>query len=142
PITRTEATLFSAGHLLPKPIHQVEDYATATIETAGNTVIDLSCSWNLHAGRPADIEITFYGTGGGASLQNIDGSFFDFVAKRFNGTETETLNTPADSQWRWGGLATLEWVKKLAANERFDPSIERLMTVAEIIDAIYGRGPK
>lgn len=139
-IARTEGRLFAAGHLLPKPTEQVEDYATATIATAGNTILNLSCSWHLHAGRPANIEVTFYGTGGGASLQNVDGSFFDFVAKRFNCTETETLSTPGDSQWKWGGLSTLAWVKKLAANEQFDPSIERLITVAEIIDDIYGRG--
>lgn len=142
PITRTEATLFSAGHRLPRSSQQIEDYATATIETAGGTVINLSCSWNLHAGQPANIEITFYGTGGGASLRNVDGSFYDFAALRFNGTESETLCTPADSEWKWGGLATLEWVKKLAANDAFEPAIERLITVAEIVDEIYGRERK
>jgi hypothetical protein len=132
--------LFSEGRLLAKPIRQVEDYATARIETVDQAAIDLSCSWNLHAGRAAEIEITFYGTGGGASLHNVAGSFFEFVAERFNGTEKETLCSPADAQWSWGGLATLQWVRKLAANESFDPAIERLITVSEIIDDIYGRG--
>ena len=139
-ITRTEGALFSEGRLLAKPIRQVEDYATARLETIDNAAIDLSCSWNLHAGRTAEIGITFYGTGGGASLHNVDGSFFDFVAERFNGTEKETLCSPADVQMKWGGLATVEWVRKLAANELFDPAIEQLITVSEIIDDIYGRG--
>ena len=139
-IGRVDGALFSEGRLLAKPIWQVEDYATARIETMDKSVIDLSCSWNLHAGRAAEIGITFYGTGGGASLHNVDGSFYDFVAERFNGTEKETLCGPADAQWKWGGLATIEWVRKLAANEHFDPAIERLITVSEIIDYLYGRG--
>lgn len=138
-IARTESALVSKGRLLSKPAREVEDYATATLETADGTVINLSCSWNLHAGRMADIAITFYGTGGGASLHNVNGSFFDFVAERFNGTEKETLGSTADSRSKWGGLALLEWVGKLAANENYDPSIERLTNVSGIIDDIYGR---
>src|SRR5215212_3585284 len=122
PVKRVEGATFSAGRLLSKDSRQAEDYARATIETAGDTVINLSCSWNLHAGRDANIEITFYGTGGGASLRNVNGSFYDFTAERYHGTETKTLNTPADSQWQWGGLATLEWVKTLSSNNAFDPS--------------------
>ena len=136
---RIDSSLYSHGRLLEKPSQQVEDYAVAKIETTDNTVINLSCSWNLHAGREANIELTFYGTGGGASLHNVDGSFYDFVAERFNGTETETLNTTADSHWQWGGLATLEWAQQLANNNAFDPKIERLIDVAEVIDQIYGR---
>jgi predicted dehydrogenase len=138
PVTRIDGTLFSGGLVRQKDTEQIEDYAVATIETADETVINLSCSWNLHAGREAKIEISFYGPGGGASMRNVNGSFYDFMAERYRGTETQTLETPADSQWRWAGLATLEWVKKLTSNERFDPAIERLISVAEIIDHLYG----
>jgi predicted dehydrogenase len=139
-IARVEAALFAKGLRLPKRERVVEDYGTARIETVDNTVINLSCSWNLHAGREADIEITFYGTGGGASLHNVDGSFFDFVGERFNTTEKVTLRAPADPEWKWGGLATLDWVKSLAAGEQFNPEIERAITISEIIDDVYGRG--
>jgi predicted dehydrogenase len=138
-LKQVESSLYSHGRLLTKPAQQVEDYATAKIDTVDDTVINLSCSWNLHAGRDANIELTFYGAGGGASLRNVAGSFYDFVAERFNGTETETLNTTADAHWRWGGLATLEWVKQLAGGGAFDPQVERLIDVAEAIDQIYGR---
>ena len=138
-VNRTEAKLFAKGRALPKGSEEVEDYAVVTIETAADTVINLSCSWNLHAGRDANIEITFYGTGGGASLHNVNGSFYDFVAERFNRTESETLEPTAGSQADWGGLATLAWVQQLAANPSFDPQVERLITVAEVIDQIYGR---
>ena len=118
---------------------QVDDYAVATIHTADDSIINLSCSWTLHAGRDAQIELTFYGAGGGASLHNVNGSFFDFTAERFNGTETEMLTSDADTQRHWGGLATLEWIEHLAEEREFDPHVERLITVARIIDRIYGR---
>ena len=137
-VKRVEGALFSHGRVLPKGSREVEDYGVATIETADDTIINLSCSWNLHAGRPANIEISFYGTEGGASLRNVDGSFYDFAGERFNGTESESLSSPADLQWRWASLTTLEWVQKLAGGESFDPTIERLVTVAEIMDDIYG----
>ena len=138
-VARVDSSLYAHGRLLAKASRQVEDYAVAKIDTTDSTTINLSCSWNLHAGREAKIELTFYGTGGGASLRNVNGSFYDFTGQRFNGTETETLNTTADSNWQWGGLATLEWVKQLANSNVFDPKIERLINVAEMIDQIYGR---
>lgn len=138
-IKQVESKLFANGGILRKDSRQVEDYGVVTIETADDTVINLACSWNLHAGRDANIEITFYGTEGGASLHNVNGSFYDFVAQRFHRTETERLETPAESQAQWAGLATLAWVNQLAAEQSFDPNIERLSTVAEVIDQIYGR---
>jgi predicted dehydrogenase len=135
-LTRVAGTLFSGGGVLPKGSEQIEDYCVATIETVDDTVINLSSSWNLHAGRAAEISITFYGTEGGASLHNVAGSFYDFVGERFHGTETETLREPADAQW--GGLATLDWLSKLAIKNEFDPDIARVINVAEIIDRIYG----
>ena len=138
PITRTGSSLFSSGRLLPKGSRVVEDYGAATIQTADDTMINVSCSWNLHAGCPAKIEISFYGTEGGASLHNVHGSFYDFASERCTRTEKETLTSVEDLEWKWAGFATLDWAEKLAANKRFDPAIERLITVAEIMDDIYG----
>jgi predicted dehydrogenase len=136
-VTRVEGTLFSGGEILAGHSKQVEDYCVASIETEDRTLINIDSSWNLHTGRAADISISFYGTEGGASLHNVDGSFFDFVGERFHGTETETLQQPANSQWQWGSLATIEWVSKLANKNEFDPDIARVISVAEIIDRIY-----
>ena len=138
-LAHVHSSLYAHGQLLAKGSEHVEDYGVAQIDTADETTINLSCSWNLHAGRDANIELTFYGTGGGASLRNINGSFYDFVAERFHGTETETLNTTADSDKQWGGLATLEWINQLANGAGFDPKAERFVGVAEVIDRIYGR---
>lgn len=132
-VTRVQSSLFAAGRLLKT--REVEDYGVATIETETGVAINLSCCWKLHVGREADIEIAFYGTEGGARLRNVDGSFYDFVAERFRGTQTEPLSDGNDSAW--GGLATVEWVQRLAAGERFDPAAEHYVSLAEVIDRVY-----
>jgi len=136
-VSAVKSSLFAGGESLKKGSRQVEDYGVATIETADDTVINLSCCWNLNVGREANIEIAFYGTRGGAALRNVNGSFYDFVAERFERTQTEVLSNLGDSNWEWGGLATIEWIKRLAAEERFDPAAERFVRVAEVIDRVY-----
>ncbi|NEX94983.1 gfo/Idh/MocA family oxidoreductase, partial [Caulobacter sp. 17J65-9] len=39
----------------------------------------------------------------------------------------------------WGGRAAVAWAERLAAGERYDHEAERLVTVAETLDRIYGR---
>ena len=136
-ISRVQSSLFANGRSLTKGGHEVEDYGVATIETVDDTVINLSCCWNLHVGREADIEIGFYGTEGGAKLRNVDGSFYDFIGERFRDTHIEILSDPRDSDWEWGGLATIEWVKRLASDEGFDPAAEHYVSLAEVIDSVY-----
>src|SRR5215212_8469200 len=109
-VRRVQSSLFANGELLAKGSEDVEDYGVATIETEDATVINLSCCWNMHIGRDADIEVAFYGTHGGAKLRNVDGSFYDFVGERFSGTQSEKVSSPADVEWQWGGLAMIEWV--------------------------------
>ena len=138
-ISRVESSLFAGGELLKNAVQEIENYAVATIETADHTVINLSCCWNLNVGREADIQIAFYGTQGGAALRNVDGSFYDFAAEVFDRTQTTTVTAAEDSKWEWGGLATLDWVKRVAAEEGFDPAAERFVAVAEVIDSVYGR---
>jgi predicted dehydrogenase len=128
--------LFSRGTPLGARRDVVEDYAVARLDLAGGTVAQLACSWNLPAGCDAVIGASFYGTRGGAALRNVDGSFYDLVAERFHGTRRETLSAPPD---QWGGRAAVAWARRLAAGERYDPEIERLIEVAQALDAIYGR---
>lgn len=119
----------------PRP-SVVEDHAVAQLEIAGGAVARLACSWNLHAGRDAVIEASFHGTRGGAALRNVEGSFYDFVAERFDGTRSTLLAEPPDG---WGGRAAVDWARRLAAGERFDPEVQHLAEVAAVLDAIYGR---
>jgi predicted dehydrogenase len=133
-VTGASAQLLSKGEPLRDGV--VEDYAVAQLDLAGGTSVRLACSWNLPAGQEAVISASFYGTGGGAALKNVGGSFYDFNAERYCGTATETLVSPPDS---WGGRAAADWAERLARGERFDPEAQRLVTVAAALDSIYGR---
>jgi predicted dehydrogenase len=121
-----------------EPLHEgvVEDYAVAQLDLATGTSVRLACSWNLPAGQEAVISASFYGTGGGTALKNVGGSFYDFTAEHYRGTATDTLVSPPDE---WGGRAGADWAVRLGAGERFDPQAERLVTVAQALDRIYGR---
>jgi len=132
-VTSVQSSLFAKGELAG--VEEVEDYGVATIEASDSVVINLSCCWNLHMGREADIEIAFYGTSGGARLRNVGGSFYDFVGERFCGTKTEVIGCSA--QWEWGGLATIEWIKRLGVDDSFDTEAESFVLSAEVVDRIY-----
>lgn len=138
-VTRVQSSLFANGELMAKRGEGVEDYGVATMETEDAVVINLSCCWNMHTGRDADIEVAFHGTRGGAKLRNVDGSFYDFVGERFSGTHTEMISGPQDVKWEWGGLATIEWVKRLSVDGGFNSEAEEFVEVAQVIDEVYGR---
>jgi len=134
-VREVSARLFAGGAPLGRP-ERVEDYAVATLELDTGVLVRLACSWRLHAGRDAVISAAFYGTGGGAALRNVAGSFYDFVAERYRGTARETLAAPPDA---WGGRAATDWAARLAAGERFSPAAERFVEIARVFDRIYGR---
>jgi predicted dehydrogenase len=135
-VTAVSAKLFSGGEPLGSSSDRVEDYAVATLQLEDGATLRLACSWRLPAGREAIISAAFYGTGGGAALTNVGGSFYDFTAERYRGTETEVLASPPDA---WGGRAAADWAIRLARGEGFDAEAERLVDVAQILDRIYGR---
>jgi predicted dehydrogenase len=136
-IVKVSSSLFSLGEKIKSTTGTVEDYAIANLETENGTSISLSCSWNLQAGQDAQIEATFYGTQGGASFRNVNGSFYDFEAYRFySKTKREIIATPPDD---WGGRASLEWAKRLIKGERFNKDAYQFIKVAEVIDRIYKR---
>jgi predicted dehydrogenase len=135
-VAGVSARLFAGGEPLGGRPDRVEDYAVATLDLGTGAVVQLACSWRLQAGRDAIISAAFYGTEGGVALHNVNGSFYDFTAERYRGTATETLSAPPDA---WGGRAAADWAMRLAAGERFDTGAERLVTVAQVIDRIYGR---
>jgi predicted dehydrogenase len=128
--------LFAQGEALPCFPQRVEDYATARVDLSNGTSLQLNCSWKLPAGCDAIIGATCYGTNGGLQFQNVNGSFYEFRAERFSGTRRETL---ASGPEEWGGRAAVDWLKRLAEGERYNPEVEGLIAVAEILDRIYGR---
>ena len=131
-LTGVGSRLLSGG--APLREDQVEDYAAALMQFGGRTAVQLACSWRLQAGREAVISASFYGSRGGAAVRNIDGSFYDFTAERYDGTRTATLVSPPDA---WGGRAAAAWARRLAADRAFDSSADEFVEVSSVIDRIY-----
>jgi len=115
---------------------QTEDYVTAQLETVEGCVIRLTCSWNLDAGKDADINASFYGTNASATFYNVNGSFYDFESALCHGTSQTIISSPPDD---WGGRALIKWVKRLSVDKTFDNEINSYLMVAETIDRIYGK---
>jgi predicted dehydrogenase len=115
---------------------EVEDYAIGTLLLAEGCVVRIACSWNLNAGRDAEIQASFYGSSGGARMANVDGSFFDFSAELFKGRESSSIAAPPDE---WGGRAACDWARRLAAGERFGGSTAGLLETASALDRLYAR---
>jgi predicted dehydrogenase len=112
----------------------VEDFAAVQLALENNVVARLACSWRVSAGRDAVIELSMFGSKGGVTMRNVDGSFYDFVAAHHVGTGSRRIASPPDA---WGGRAALAWVDRLASDARFDPAAERLIDVATVLDGIY-----
>ncbi len=117
----------------------VDDFASATMDLGGDlggAVASLAVSWNAHAGRDCVIRVAALGTAGGAEFRNVDGSFYDFELARFAGRAGEVVVRESRD---WLGRAILDWARRLAESNRFDPEIERSVQVSEVVDAVYGR---
>ena len=121
----------------PAEPHQCEDFAVVQMRTSGDIAVRLACSWRVSAGRDAVIEASVFGTEGGVAMKNVDGSFYDFIAERYHGTERERLVDPPDE---WGGRAVVAWAKQLASRPAFDPEAVQLVDLANVLDSIYARG--
>ena len=135
------ARLYGKGAPLRDVASAVEDYAVATLDLGGDVAVRLACSWHLSAGRDAVIEAAFYGDRGGAAMRNVNGSFYDFVAERYEGTRRETLAEPPGdgTSEPWGGRAAVAWARRLAEGAGFDAEAERLVELARALDLVYGR---
>jgi predicted dehydrogenase len=114
----------------------LEDHAAVQLGLESGAAVRLACSWRLHAGHDCVFEASFYGTRGGASIRNVAGSFYDFSAEQYDGTQTRRMVDPPDE---WGGRAAVDWSRRLGAGERFDPAARENMRVHEVLDRIYGR---
>lgn len=136
-VKEVRSRLYHQGKRLDFFEEQVEDFASVNMYTTNETNINLECSWHVSAGRDAVIEARFYGTKGGAAFKNINGSFYNFTAEKYNGTQTEVLVSPPDD---WSGRAGVVWAQELLNGKEHDPKAgEEFIRTAEIIDRIYGR---
>lgn len=136
-IEQIESQLYHNGRIIEKNEEVVEDYASVMLRTRSGTVINLQCSWNLAAGRDAVIEAVFYGTKGSVAFRNVNGSFYDFTAEKYTGTQTELLVSPPDD---WGGNAILLWADAVIQGAGYnETTAQEFLQLTEIIDRIYGR---
>jgi hypothetical protein len=69
-------------------------------------------------------------------MRNENGSYYDFRAELFEGRNRERIAAPPDD---WPGRAAAEWVRGLAAGERFTGSTSGLFETAHVLDRMYGR---
>jgi predicted dehydrogenase len=135
-VNKVTSKLFASGKPLDQRSTQVEDYGIATMEVSSGVLVRLACSWKLPVGCDAIISAAFYGSKGGLAFHNVNGSFYDFVAERFDGTSRTTLSSPPDE---WGGRAAVAWAAQLQENSAFDCEVGHAIEVAAVLDAIYGR---
>ncbi len=133
-VTQVESHLYRRGAQLRAD--SVEDYAVAALTLSTGAIVRIACSWRLHAGQDAVISAAFYGVEGGAELRNLSGSFYDFEALLYRGTQCERLVAPPDA---WGGRAAVTWARRLAKSRAYDAEIEHVLAVANVIDCIYQR---
>lgn len=135
-VRHISSRLFAQGKPIDMADGTVEDHAMAWLDMETGTTITLTCSWRLPVGRHAVIAASFYGTQGSLALRNVAGSFYDFRAERFWGTARQTLHNPPDD---WGGRAAIAWAQRLGESKQYHPEVEHVVTVAEVLDTIYGR---
>jgi predicted dehydrogenase len=133
-IVKVHSRLYSQGRQLDRHSNAVEDYATAQIETAVGTTVNMTCSWRLSVGQDCMISAEFFGTRGGVAFRNVNGSFYDFIAERYVGTKRIPLASAPDN---WPGRAAVAWVRRVRADDRFDIQNEEFVRVAEVLDSIY-----
>lgn len=132
-VVSVEGRLFEQGRPV-KDSQRAEDHAVAAIGLASGAVVRLACSWRAHAGRDAVIEATFYGSRGGARINNRDGSFYDLEAHLYQGTSSSILVEPPDD---WGGRTAVNWSAQLARSPVYDPAVESVVRLAGLLDRIY-----
>jgi predicted dehydrogenase len=133
-VLNVNSRLYSQGQQLDRQSNAVEDYATAQIDTESGVTVNMQCSWRLSVGQDCIISAEFFGSRGGAAFNNVNGSFYDFVAERYEGTKRVHLVSPPDN---WSGRAALEWIGHLQANEHFDVRNRESVQVAEVLETIY-----
>jgi predicted dehydrogenase len=135
-VKRATGNIVERSRVAGGPSTGVEDYASAELELETGTSVQFSCSWKAPAGCDALISLTFFGTEGGVSFRNVNGSFYDFIAEHFwPDRSRHVLVRPPEN---WGGLAAIDWVKRLSISPSFDPEVKHLRSVAKILDRIYG----
>jgi predicted dehydrogenase len=113
----------------------VDDFAVLELELEGMTTVSVAVSWNAHLGRDCALRATAFGTAGGASFRNVDGTLSDFELERALGHGGEVVTREGREAL---GRALLQWIDRLGEHPGFDPEVGQAVLVSEVIDAVYG----
>lgn len=135
-IDSIKSSLYSKGKRIIKVNENVEDFATSSMNFTNGVNVNIACSWNLSAGCDAVINFTIYGTEGGLSMRNHNGSFYKFDTYHFKSCD---VNTICNEEGLWSGKAITDWVKMVVCSAKFDNRAEQFIQVADVIDLIYER---
>jgi predicted dehydrogenase len=136
-VTYAHARLYAGGQPVTSGSSSVEDLALGQLELDDSTALSLACSWRSSFGDHARIRVALHGSGGGAAVENVDGSFYDFSCERFHGSAREVLFRGEDD---WGGRALLSFAQELVQSPAFRPD-DQLLPVARALDDLYSRKP-
>ena len=135
-IDQVHSNLYAKGERIKGSKKVVEDYATVQMVHSNDMTSQCTCSWNISAGKDAIIQMDLFGTKGGASFRNVNGSFYDFKAAWNKGTKAQVISMPP---YEWSGKAILDWTERLAEGNEFNEDAMDYISTAEVIDRIYGR---
>lgn len=135
-IEQLNSNLYVRGQKLCDSKSQVEDFANTNITFTNGSTMQITCSWNLSIGKDAIIEMNFYGTKGGATFRNVNGSIYDFKAEHYKGTRRQVLSLPPDD---WGGKDAAQWASHLANKNEYLHETDNYIKTAQMLDLIYGR---
>ena len=133
-LKNAHGTIFQNGKPMKNPASTAEDFVSAQLDFDNDLSAQISCSWNLSAGRDAVISASFYGTEGGVSFQNVNGSFYDFKTLLFKGTHKEEVVLPPDN---WSGRSAALWAMNLYRDKTYNTQAADYIKIAQTMDAIY-----
>lgn len=135
-VEKLNSKLYVRGQALCDPKNQVEDFAIAQATFSNGLTSQLTCSWGLSIGKEAIIEMNFYGTKGGATFRNVNGSVYDFKSEHYKGTKRQVLSLPPDD---WGGKDAVHWATWLANKNEYFYETDHYLKTAQLLDQIYSR---
>lgn len=112
----------------------VEDYALARLDMDNGATAQVACSWHLSAGCNAVLQTVLHGTKGSMQAYNVNGSYFNMIAEKMDGTQKQTLVRP---NGRWDSRTAINWTQRLREDNGFASEAVRYGEIAFVLDEVY-----
>lgn len=134
PLTLLGAQLLRRGQ--PVGREATEDFAALDLQQGAGARARLVTSWDASTGRDAQIDLRLYGPHGCLQLGNREGSFFDFDAWLFQGTNAQHLAADDGDAWQAGPLRA--WLRQVSAGSGYRKPGWAAQSMA-VIDRAYSQ---